>query len=508
MAIARPIGQQASSAVETVRNYVGGAWVVSSSSTALDVTNPATGAVIARVPVSSTDEVDHAARVAREAFPAWRDTPPLDRAKYLFTLRDLMARHSEELARTVTTEHGKTLPDARGSVQRAIENVEVAAGIPSLMMGYGLENGAGREIDEEAVRRPLGVFAAVGPFNFPAMVPFWFLPYAVATGNTFIVKPSEQVPLTQNFIFELLHEAGFPAGVVNLVNGDKTTVDALLDHPTIKGISFVGSTPVARYIYARAAATGKRVQAAGGAKNMMVVMPDAVIDKTVANVINSAYGSGGQRCLAGSVLVPVGPAHERVRDALVRAVRAIRVGNGLDEGVDMGPVISPTAKERIVAAIERGSAEGATLLAGGQAAEVPGYPGGYYVQPTLFDNVTPGMGLARDEIFGPVLAIMPAATLDEAIGYVHGTPYGNAASIFTQHGGWAREFAYRCDVGNVGVNIGVAAPMAYFPFGGARDSFFGTQHGQGRDAIDFFCDRKVVIRRWFREEGAERGSHW
>jgi len=508
MAIDSPIKDRAAGAVEMVRNYVGGQWVTPAASRHIDVTNPATGATIARVPVSSPDEVDRAARAAQDAFLAWRDTPPLDRAKFLFTLRDLMVRHQEELARIVTIEHGKILSDARGSVQRAIENVEVAAGIPSLMMGYGLDNGAGRGIDEEAVRRPLGVFAAIGPFNFPAMVPFWFLPYAIATGNTFIVKPSEQVPLTQGKMFELLHEAGLPAGVVNLVNGDKSTVDALLDHPLIKGISFVGSTPVARYIYGRAAANGKRVQAAGGAKNMMVVMPDAVIDKTVANVINSAYGSGGQRCLAGSVLVPVGAAHERVRDALTDAVRAIRVGNGLDQDVTMGPVISAAAKERIVKAIEQGKAEGATLLVGGGLAEVPGHPNGYYVQPTLFDGVRPDMGLARDEIFGPVLAIMPAASFDEAIDYIHATPFGNAASIFTQHGGWAREFAYRCDVGNVGVNIGVAAPMAYFPFGGARDSFFGTQHGQGRDAIDFFCDRKVVIRRWFREDGAEQGKHW
>ena len=508
MTIDSPLKHGTAGSVQMVRNYVGGAWTTPSASVHIDVTNPATGETIARVPISSPDEVDHAARAAQDAFLDWRDTPPLDRAKFLFTLRDLMVRRQEEIARIVTIEHGKVLADARGSVQRAIENVEVAAGIPSLMMGYGLDNGAGRGIDEEAVRRPLGVFAAIGPFNFPAMVPFWFLPYAIATGNTFIVKPSEQVPLTQGIMFELLHEAGLPPGVVNLVNGDRSTVDALLDHPLIKGISFVGSTPVARYIYARAAANGKRVQAAGGAKNMMVVMPDAVIEKTVDNVVNSAFGSGGQRCLAGSVLVPVGAAHERVRDALTNAVRRIRVGNGLDAGVDMGPVISPTAKERILAAIEKGRAEGATLLAGGGAAEVPGHPDGNYVQPTLFDNVTPAMSLARDEIFGPVLAIMPAATLDEAIGYVHGTPYGNAASIFTQHGGWAREFAYRCDVGNVGVNIGVAAPMAYFPFGGARDSFFGTQHGQGRDAIDFFCDRKIVIRRWFREDDAAPGKHW
>jgi malonate-semialdehyde dehydrogenase (acetylating)/methylmalonate-semialdehyde dehydrogenase len=508
MAIESPSRAGAAAGVRTVRNYVGGQWVESTSSELLDVTNPATGETIARVPLSPPDDVDSAVRAAHDAFQSWREVPPLDRAKYLFTLRDLLVRHSEEIARLVTTEHGKTLPDARGSVLRSIENVEVAAGIPSLMMGYGLENGAGRDIDEEALRRPLGVYAAVAPFNFPAMVPFWFMPYAIATGNTFIVKPSEQVPLTQNFIFELIDQIGLPPGVVNLVNGSKGTVDALLDHPLIKGISFVGSTPVAKYIYARAAANGKRVQAAGGAKNMMVVMPDAVIDKTVSNVVNSAFGSGGQRCLAGSVLVPVGPAHAAMRDALVEAARAIKVGNGLDDGVTMGPVISESARQRILGAIAQGRADGADLLLGGGALDVAGHPGGHFVQPTIFDNVRPDMKLARDEIFGPVLAIMPAGSLDEALDFIHGSPYGNAASIFTQHGGWARDFASRADVGNVGINIGVAAPMAYFPFGGAKESFFGTQHGQGRDAIDFFCDRKIVIRRWFREEGEEKGKHW
>lgn len=508
MAIDTPLKQQTGAGVRTVRNYVGGQWVESASPEALDVTNPATGETIARVPLSSTEDVDRAARAAREAFLSWREVPPLDRAKYLFTLRDLLVRHAEEIARLITTEHGKTLSDARGSAQRTIENVEVAAGIPSLMMGYGLENGAGREIDEDAVRRPLGVYTAVAPFNFPAMVPFWFMPYAIATGNTFIVKPSEQVPLTQNFMFELIDQIGLPPGVVNLVNGGKSTVDALLDHPLIKGISFVGSTPVARYIYARAAANGKRVQAAGGAKNMMVVMPDAVLDKTVSNVVNSAYGSGGQRCLAGSVLVPVGPIHAPIRDALAEAVRAITVGNGLEDGVSLGPVISEGARQRILKAIETGKAEGADLVTGGGPAEVAGHPRGHFVQATLFDNVQPRMALARDEIFGPVLAIMPAESLDQALDYIHGSPYGNAASIFTQHGGWARDFATRADVGNVGINIGVAAPMAYFPFGGAKESFFGTQHGQGRDVIDFFCDRKIVIRRWFREDGEEKGKHW
>jgi malonate-semialdehyde dehydrogenase (acetylating)/methylmalonate-semialdehyde dehydrogenase len=338
------------------------------------------------------------------------------------------------------------------------------------------------------------------------MVPFWFLPYAVATGNTFVVKPSEQVPLSQNLAFQLLEQADFPPGVVNLVNGDRSTADALVDHPDIRGISFVGSTPVARHIYARAAAAGKRVQAAGGAKNILVVMPDAVLNKSISNIINSAFGSSGQRCLAGSLEVTVGDAHDALRDALLDAVGQIKVGNGLDPTVTMGPVISATARDRILQSIEQGKAEGATLLTGGGTLQPEGHEDGYFVEPTVFDEVTPDMSLAQTEIFGPVLGIMRANTLDEAIGLVQGSPYGNAASIFTENGGWAREFQTRVEVGNVGVNIGVAAPMAYFPFGGARQSFFGTLHGQGRDAIDFFTDRQIIIRRWFGADGT--GVHW
>jgi malonate-semialdehyde dehydrogenase (acetylating)/methylmalonate-semialdehyde dehydrogenase len=375
-------------------------------------------------------------------------------------------------------------------------------------MGYGLENGAGAGIDEEAVRRPLGVFACVAPFNFPLMVPFWFLPYAVATGNTFIVKPSEQVPLSQRLVFELIDQIGLPAGVVNLVNGARDTVDALLDHPLIRGISFVGSTKVAKYIYARGAAEGKRVQAAGGAKNVIVVMPDAALDKTVPNVINSAFGSSGQRCLAGSIVMPVGEAHEPVREALLAAMQGIRVGNGLDPDTTMGPVISASARDRILAAIAHGVADGAELVIGGRAAQVPGHENGSFVEPTLFDHVRPGMALATEEIFGPVLSLMPVKTLGEAIERIEASPYGNAASIFTEHGGWAREFQMGVSVGNVGINVGVAAPMAYFPFGGARESFFGTQHGQGRDAIDFFTDRRVIIRRWFRTGREDALGHW
>jgi malonate-semialdehyde dehydrogenase (acetylating)/methylmalonate-semialdehyde dehydrogenase len=497
---------EAPSSVRTLQNYINGEWVEDPAADTLPVINPATGEAVARVPLSGPATVDRAVAAARKAFETWRHVPPVERARYMFPLRDLMTKHAEDLALLVTTEHGKTLADARGSVQRAIENVEVAAGIASLQMGYGLENGAGAGIDEEAVRRPLGVFAAVAPFNFPLMVPFWFMPYAVATGNTFLIKPSEQVPLSQSLVFELIDQVGLPPGVVNLINGARETVDALLDHPGIRGISFVGSTRVAKYIYARAAANGKRVQAAGGAKNVLVVMPDAVIDKTVPNLISSAFGSSGQRCLAGSIIVPVGTAHEPVRQALLEGMRSIRIGSGLDPEVTMGPVISAAARDRILNAVEQGIAEGATLLAGGKAAEVPGHESGYFVEPTLLDGVRPGTRLATEEIFGPVLSMMPVETLDEAIELIQSSPYGNAASIFTEHGGWARQFQTRLDVGNVGVNIGVAAPMAYFPFGGARESFFGTLHGQGRDAIDFFTDRQIVIRRWFSEEST--GAHW
>jgi len=506
--VMQTIERTSSTGVRTLANYINGEWVEDSAAQLLDVTNPATGETVARVPVSTAETVDRAAKAAQQAFQSWRHTPPLERAQYMFPFRDLLLKHQEELARLITIEHGKTLADARGSVQRAIENVEVAAGIPTLQMGYGLENGAGRGIDEEAVRRPIGVFACVAPFNFPMMVPFWFMPYAIATGNTFLIKPSEQVPLSQSLVFELLDQIGLPAGVVNLVNGNRETVDAFLDHPIIKGISFVGSTAVARYIYKRAAANGKRVQAAGGAKNVIVVMPDAVIEKTIPNVINSAFGSSGQRCLAGSIVIPVGGAHEPVRRALTEAMANIKVGNGLDESVTMGPVISKASQERILRAIEQGQADGADLIAGGGAAQVEGHENGYFVNPTLFDNVRPHMRSATEEIFGPVLSMMPVASLTEAINVIESSPYGNAASIFTQSGATAREFQMRIDVGNVGVNIGVAAPMAFFPFGGARESFFGTEHGQGRDAINFFTDRRVVIRRWFAEATQDAGGHW
>lgn len=495
MGSAKGIAPRAANDRGIARDYVGGRWVVSLSRQTQQVVNPATGEAIADVPLGTKADVDRAVSAAKVAFQEWRQTPPQTRVQPLYRLKALMEKHHEDLARQVTEEHGKSLEDARGSVQRAIENVECACGIPSLMMGYNLEDGAARGIDEEVIRQPLGVFAAICPFNFPAMVPFWFLPYAVAVGDTFLVKPSEQVPLTQAMIFDLIDQAGFPSGVLNLVNGAKDVVDAILDHPDVRGVSFVGSTPVARYVYRRAAENGKRVQAQGGAKNTMVIMPDAVLDKTVPNVMGSAFGSSGQRCLAGSLAITVGDDQDRVVHALADAARALKVGNGMEPGVDVGPVISEQARDRILAAINRGVEEGAKLIVDGRgAAEIKG---GYFVGPTIFDDLSLDTSVAQQEIFGPVLGIIPVETLDEALAIIDRIPYGNAASIFTQNGRAAREFRYRAQVGNVGVNVGVAAPMAYFPFSGWKDSFFGTLHGQGRDAIDFFTDRKVVITRWF-----------
>lgn len=479
-----------------LKNYIDGKWVASSSPEVLEVHNPATGETIAEVPMSLPTEVHEAVEAAKRAFPEWRTTPATVRIRLLLRLRALMEEHFEDLARTVTIEHGKILDEARGEVRRAIENVEAAAAIPSLMMGYNVEEIASG-IDEECVVQPLGVFCCIAPFNFPAMVPFWFMPYALACGNTYIVKPSEVCPITQNRIFALLEEAGFPPGVVGLVNGSKEVVDALLQHPDVVGVSFVGSTPVARYVYATAAAHGKRVQCQGGAKNALVVMPDAVLPPTVAAILSSAFGTAGQRCLAGALVLAVGEVYEPLKAQLVQAASRIRVGNGLDETVQMGPVVSRRALERIHRAIQKGVEEGASLLLDGRGVQVEGYPDGYFIGPTILDRVRPDMSVAREEIFGPVLGIIPVNDFEEALQIIEGIPYGNAASIFTSSGRYAREFKHRVRCGNIGINIGIAAPAATFPFSGMRESFFGDLHGQGKDAIRFFTEHKVVITRWF-----------
>ena len=479
---------------ELLSNFIGGRWIPATADGHVDVHNPASGEVIARTPLSTGADVDRAVQAAAAAFPAWSETPPVIRARTMFAFKARLEEHFEELARLVTTEHGKTLEESRGSVRRAIECVEVACGAPSLLMGYGLENIAS-SIDCTVMRQPIGVCAAIAPFNFPAMVPMWFLPFAVVCGNTFILKPSEQVPLSQTRMFELLETCGLPPGVVNLVNGGRDVAEAICDHPGIRAVSFVGSTAVARLIYQRATHAGKRVQALGGAKNFIVVMPDADLDRAMPLIAESFYGCAGERCLAGSVLVPVGPSHKDVRDRMVAAAESLIVGNGLEPGVEMGPVITARHRERVLGYMDRGIAEGARLVADGRRRALPA--DGFFVGPSVFDEVSPSMSIGREEIFGPVAAVCPVKDLDEAFRMMDAHANANATSLFTSSGKAAREFAHRATASMVGVNIGVAAPMAYFPFGGARDSFFGDLKVHGRDAFEFYTDKKVTISRWF-----------
>jgi malonate-semialdehyde dehydrogenase (acetylating) / methylmalonate-semialdehyde dehydrogenase len=476
---------------EKAMNYIGGDWIAGASADVSAVINPATGEVLAEVPLADASDVNKAVEAAAAAFPAWRQTPPQDRIQYLFRFRQALETHFEEIARLTTMENGKTLTEARAELRRAVENVEVACGIPTLMQGYNLEDVA-RGIDEIMIRQPLGVVAAITPFNFPAMVPLWFLPYAIACGNTLILKPSERVPLSARRLVELLHEVGLPKGVVSLVTGAKPAVDALLDHPLVRAISFVGSTPVARYVYARGAQSGKRVQCQGGAKNHVVVLPDADLESTVKIVGDSAFGCAGQRCLAVSVAITVDSATKPFQEAMLNLASQLKVGNGLEPGVEMGPVISQQSKTRIEQLIEQ---QGDSVLLDGRKTQVNGGQG-YFLRPTVLAGASE---LARTEIFGPVLTLQHANDVDEAIEMVSRNPYGNASSIFTSSGAAARKFRYAVPTGNVGVNIGVAAPMAYFPFSGWKDSFLGALHGQGHDAIEFYTDKKVVIERWPKE---------
>jgi malonate-semialdehyde dehydrogenase (acetylating) / methylmalonate-semialdehyde dehydrogenase len=480
--------------VEVLSNFIGGRWTPSSGSETLDVHNPARGVVIAKTPMSTARDVDAAVAAAAKAFPDWSETPPVVRARAMFRFKALLEQHFEDLARIVTTEHGKTLDESRGSVRRAIECVEVACGAPSMLMGYGLENIA-RDIDCTVMRQPLGVCAAIAPFNFPAMVPLWFLPFAVVSGNAFVLKPSEQVPLSQQRVFELLDQCDLPPGVVNLVNGGREVAEAICDHPGIRAVSFVGSTDVARAVYQRGTHAGKRVQSLGGAKNFIIVMPDADLEHAIPIISESFYGCAGERCLAGSVLLPVGHAHAEVRDRLVESARTMTVGDGLEPGVDMGPVISARHREKVLDYVRQGVAEGARLVLDGRERSVPDE--GFFVGPTVFDDVSPAMRIGREEIFGPVATLCPVKNLEEAFRIMEGHPNANATSIFTSSGKAARDFAHRATASMVGVNIGVAAPMAYFPFGGARDSFFGDLKVHGRDAFEFYTDKKVTITRWF-----------
>ncbi|PLZ74183.1 CoA-acylating methylmalonate-semialdehyde dehydrogenase, partial [Fischerella thermalis] len=476
----------------TLPNYINGEWCASNATEFLDVINPATTEVLAKVPLSTASEVNQATEVAAAAFVTWRRTPPTERVQYLFKLKNLLEENFEDLARIITQECGKTLAESKGEMRRAIENVEVACGIPMMMQGTNLEDIA-RGIDEMMIRQPLGVCAVIGPFNFPGMIPFWFMPYAIACGNTYIVKPSEKVPLTMQKIFQLLDEIGLPKGVINLVNGAKQAVDAILDHPQIRAISFVGSTPVAKYIYSRAAANGKRVQCQGGAKNPIIVLPDADMEMTRRIAADSAFGCAGQRCLAASIAITVGEARQSFTEAIAETAKKRVVGNGLEQGVEMGPVISIQSKERIEGLIQKGADSGATLIVDGRQPNILGYEKGYFVRPTILQNVDPASEVAKTEIFGPVLSLIHVNTIDEAIALVNSGQYGNMACLFTSSGAAARKFRYEAEAGNIGINIGVAAPMAFFPFSGWKDSFFGDLHGQGNHAVEFFTQTKVVV---------------
>jgi malonate-semialdehyde dehydrogenase (acetylating) / methylmalonate-semialdehyde dehydrogenase len=477
-----------------LRNFIGGQWVRASSGELLDVTNPASGEVIARVPLSGRADLEAAVAAAREALPGWRAVPVIRRAELLFELRRALVDRAEELARSVTREMGKTLGDARAEVDRMIEMVAAATAVPQTLQGRVLE-GVATNVDCETIRQPVGVCAAITPFNFPAMVPMWFLPFAIGAGNTFILKPSEQTPMTQALVFEVLETLELPAGVVNLVNGGRDAVNAILDSPGIDAVSFVGSAKIARHVYERAAATGKRVQALGGAKNHMVVMPDAVIDRTADSVIASAFGAAGQRCMAGSVVVGVGNAWEKLRPELLARAQRLTVGDGAQDDVDVGPVISPAARVRIEAAIEAAIAAGGQLALDGR--DPAGLPGGGYIGPTIIENVAPDSAAVREEIFGPVLSVLEVDTLEAAIELVNASPYGNGTSIFTESGAAVRRYRSEVQVGMVGVNIGVAAPVAFFPFSGWKGSFYGDIHAHGQDAIEFFTRKKTITSRWF-----------
>lgn len=491
------------STLPILQNYIDGRWCYSSAGEYLDVVDPATAEVLAKVPLSAAEELNRAAEAAHAAFPNWRRTPPTQRVQYLFRLKMLMEEQFEELASTITVECGKTLDESRGEMRRAIENVEIACGIPMMMQGTNLEDIASG-IDEFMMRQPLGVAAVIAPFNFPGMIPFWFMPYALACGNTYIVKPSEKVPLTMQKVFHLIDRLDLPKGVINLVNGAKATVDAILDHPAIRAISFVGSTPVARYIYSRAAANGKRVQCQGGAKNPVIILPDADIEMTTRITADSAFGCAGQRCLAASIAITVGDARTTYTEAIAETAVNRVVGYGLEPGVQMGPVITPQSRQRIEQLIQLGADEGATVLVDGRSPQIDRYEQGNFVRPTILQNVDPTSEIAKTEIFGPVLSLIHLDTIDEAIALINSGQYGNMACLFTNSGAAARKFRYEAEAGNIGINIGVAAPMAFFPFSGWKESFFGDLHGQGQHAVEFFTQTKVIVERWSQKDWSRK----
>lgn len=482
--------------MNTLKNYIDGQWSTSASKETVPVYNPANQEILAKVPIGheTVKDVNRAVEAAHRAYKEWSNVPVIKRVQVLYQLKSLLEEHREALAVIITNESGKTKAESLGEIQRAIENVEVACGTPMLMGGDVIEDIA-TGIDEMMIRQPLGVSACITPFNFPGMIVFWFLPYAIATGNAFIVKPSEKVPMTMMKVFELIDTLDLPKGLVSLVHGGKESVDGLLDHPLVRGISFVGSTPVARYIYSKGTANGKRVQAQGGAKNPVVVMPDADMEMSARIIADSVYGCAGQRCLAASTIIAVGDEKEEFKDSLFEMVKKRTTGYGLDN-VDMGPVISPESKERIEGLIQQGIDEGAQVLLDGRKAKIDGYEKGNFLTPTILENVSLDKELIKTEIFGPVMSLISMKSIEEALKFVNNGSYGNMACLFTTNGANARKFRNEADAGNIGINIGVAAPMAQFPFSGWKDSFFGDLHGQGKHAIEFFTQTKVVIERW------------
>lgn len=484
--------------MSVLQNYINGQWVSSKSDEALDVHNPATQEVIAKVPAGKNTALDmnDAIDSAHAAYLEWKNVPTMRRVQPLFNLKTLLEDHKDEIAKLITEECGKTYGESLGELQRAIENVEVACGAYVMNQSEFSENIA-TGIDEFMIRQPLGVCGCITPFNFPGMIPFWFLPYAIATGNAFVIKPSEKVPMTMQYVFELIDKKlDLPKGLLSIVHGGKEAVDAMLQNPKVKAISFVGSTKVARYIYSEGAKYGKRVQAQGGAKNPVVIMPDADVEMTTKIIIDSVYGCAGQRCLAASVIIPTGDDKGMFKEALVEVAKTRKTGYGLEEGVEMGPVITPESKARIEGLIQKGVDEGANLLIDGRNAKVAGFENGNFVTPTILEGLPTNGELIGTEIFGPVMSLVDFKKLDDTIEFINKGRYGNMACIFTQDGLSARKFRSEVMAGNVGINIGVAAPVAQFPFSGWKESFFGDLHGQGRHAIEFFTQTKVVIERW------------
>lgn len=486
--------------MEVLKNYINGSWIESKEKVTIDVVNPANQEVLAKVPYGeqTVTDVDTAVLAAAEALKEWRGTPVMKRVQPLYKLKQLLEENIDELARLITLECGKSFIESKAEMQRAIENVETACATPTLIQSEFSEDIASG-VDEIMIRQPIGVSAIISPFNFPGMIPFWFLPYAIATGNSVIVKPSEKVPTTMIKVFELMEQLDLPKGLINLVHGGKPTVDALLDHSEIKAISFVGSTNVARYIYQRGAANGKRVQAQGGAKNPVIVMPDADIEMAAKIIADSVYGCAGQRCLAASNIITVGDKKGIIREALIESAKGKTTGFGLEDGIEMGPVITPESKARIESLIANGVREGANLVLDGRNAKISGFETGNFIKPTILEDVDLGGEVIKTEIFGPVMSLLKMDSLDQAIDFVNSNNYGNMACLFTSSGLNARTFRNCANAGNIGINIGVAAPMAQFPFSGWNDSFFGDLHGQGRHAIEFYTQTKVVIERWPKE---------